>query len=90
MYNRTTAGRAAAIVSMDFTIDSSVRGQHVFKEFRIPEVGEKLACQCEESNPNDVYAVAVKTDAGMVVGHLQRKIGSLFSVSASHHLGTKN
>ena len=42
-----------------------------------------MACQCEEGNPNDVYAVAVKTDTGVVVGHLQRKIGSLFSVSAS-------
>ena len=30
-----------------------------------------------------MYAVAVKTDAGVVVGHLPRKIGSLFSVSAS-------
>ena len=29
-----------------------------------------------------MYAVAVKTDAGVVVGHLPRKIGSLFSVSA--------
>ena len=30
-----------------------------------------------------MYAVTVKTDAGVVVGYLARKIGSLFSVSAS-------
>ena len=39
-------------------------------------MGEELACQCEEGNPFDVYVVAVKTDAGIVVR-------SLFSVSAS-------
>ena len=44
--------------------------------FWTPEV----ACQ---RNPNDVYTVAVKTDTGVIVGHLPRKIGSLFSVSAS-------
>ena len=68
---------------MEFTIDSCVQGQHVSKEFWTPDVGEELACQCEEGNPNDLYVVTVKTDAGIVVGHLPRKIGSLFSVSAS-------
>ena len=43
-------------------------------------MGEELACL---RNPNDVYAVTVKTDAGVVVGHLPRKIGSLFSASVS-------
>ena len=44
-------------------------------------MGEELACQREEGNPNNV--VAVKTDAGIDVSHLPRKSGSLFSVSAS-------
>ena len=43
---------------MEFTIDSCVRGYHVSKGFWTLEVGEELACQ---RNPNDVYAVAVKT-----------------------------
>ena len=74
------AGRTSVIVDMEFTIDSCVRGYHVSKGFWTPDVGEELACQ---QNRNDVYAVAVKTDAGVIVGHLPRKISSLFSVSAS-------
>ena len=29
-------------------------------------MGEELACQHEEGNPYDVYAIAVKTDAGIL------------------------
>ena len=74
VYN--VAGRSSVIVGMEFTINSCVQGYHVSKGFWTPEV----ACQ---RNPNDVYVVAVKTNAGVIVGHLPRKIGSLFSVSAS-------
>ena len=58
MYNKPAAGRASVVVGMELTIDSCVRGYHVSKGFWTPEVGEELACQ---RNPNDVYAVAVKT-----------------------------
>ena len=81
MYNRPAAGRACIIIGMDFTINSCVRGHHVSKEICTAEVGEELACQREEGN-HDVYAVTVKTNDGIVVCHLPRKIGSLFSVSA--------
>ena len=80
MYNRPAAEHASVIVGKEFTIDSCVRGYHVSEGFWTPEVGEELACQ---RNPNNVYVVAVKTNADVVVGHLPRKIGSLFSVSAS-------
>ena len=39
-----------------------------------------MACQREEGNPNDVYAVAVKTDADIVVGHLPWKISAACSL----------
>ena len=68
---------------MEFTIGSCVLGQHVSKEFWTPDVAEELACQRDKGNPNYLYVVAVKTDVGIVVGHLPRNIGSLFSVSAS-------
>ena len=61
------------LAGIEFTIDSCVRGQHVSKEFWTLEVGEEFACR-EEGNPNDVYVVAVKIEAGIVVGHLPRKI----------------
>ena len=39
-------------------------------------MGEELACQREEGSPNNVYAVAVKTIAGIIVDHLPRKISA--------------
>ena len=80
VYNRPAAGHASVIVGMEFTIDNCIQGHHVSKEFWTPEVGEELACQCEEGNPNDVCAVAVKTDASTVVGHLTRKISAACSL----------
>ena len=74
MYNRPAAGRASVIVGMEFTIDSCVRGYHVSKGFWTLEVGEELACQ---RHPNNGYGCRCG------VGHIPRKISSLFSVSAS-------
>ena len=68
---------------MEFIIDSCVRGHHISKEFWTPELGEELSCQREEGNPNDVYAVAVKTAANIVVGHLPRKISATCSLFLS-------
>ena len=76
MYTRPVAGCASVIVGKEFTIHSYIRGYHASKGFWTPEV----ACQ---RNPNDVYTVAVKTNAGVIVNHLLKKIGSLFSVPAS-------
>ena len=65
---------------MELTIDSCVRGHHVSKDYWTPALGKELTCQREEGNPYDVYAVAVKTDAGIVVGHLPRKISAACSL----------
>ena len=56
--------------------DSCVRGHHVSKEFWTPNVGEGLSCQRKEGHPIDLYAVAVKTEAGTVIGHVPRKISA--------------
>ena len=69
---------------MEFIIDSCVRGHHVSKEFWTPELGKELSCQCEEGNLNDVYAVAAKTDANIVIGHLPKKISAACSLFLSH------
>ena len=61
---------------MEFAFSSCVRGHHVSKEFWTPNIGEELSCQREEGNPNDPYAVAVKTEAGTVIGHVPRKISA--------------
>ncbi len=66
MHDRSLQLNLCLIVGMEFTIDSCVQRHHIFKEFWTPEVGEELACQREEGNLYDVYAVTVKADAGIV------------------------
>jgi len=76
-----------------FTIDSTIRQHHVYKEIWTPIIGEELACA-----DYDPYAVKV----GTVVGHIQCRISAtcnlllkqggtiLFTVSGprlyTHHL----
>ena len=63
---------------MEFIIDSCVRGHHISEEFWTPELGEELSCQHEEGNPNDVYTVAVKTDANI---QMAQEVASIFKCS---------
>ena len=59
---RPTTRCSSLIVSMDFTIDSCVRGCQVSKEFWTPEVNTRKAILTACS-----YVVAVKTDATKTV-----------------------
>ncbi len=54
------------------TLDSVVRGHHVYKRIGTPTVGEKLQLRPEEDNKSDPKAVAVLKH-GVIVGHLPRK-----------------
>ena len=54
------------------TLESVVRGHHVYKRIWTPLVGEQLVLKYEEDNNNDSKVVAVlKND--VVVGNLPRK-----------------
>ena len=53
-----------------YTLESVVRGHHIYKRIWTPHVGEKLQLQ-REDNENDLRAVAVLKDS-VVVG--QRKM----------------
>ena len=56
-----------------FTVESCVRGYHIYKDIWDATIGEELQCARESDNSNDRYAVAVrKNDA--VVGHVPRTI----------------
>ena len=60
-------------------IQSCVRGYHVYKDSWTPFVDETLACQREEDNGADPYAVAVMKESGRttrVVGHVPRRISA--------------
>ena len=63
----------ASSLRATFTVESYVRGYHIYKDIWDATIGEKLQCARESDNSNDHYAVAVrKNDA--VVGHVPRKI----------------
>lgn len=66
-----------------FTVNSMIRGYHIYQEIWEPINGEELGCEREVSNPKDPLAVAViKPIAGenTIIGHVPRNISSLCSL----------
>ena len=59
-----------------FTMESCVRGYHVYGERWIPVVGEVLGCTGEPGNRKVSYAVAVCKDSA-TVGYLPLKYARL-------------
>ncbi len=55
------------------TLDSVVRGHHVYKRIWTPTVREQLQLRPEEGNERDPRAVAVLKH-GVIVGHLPQKM----------------
>ena len=58
-------GHPAAQVS--YTVDSCIRGYHVYKDIWTAPLGEILTCQNEFENPTDPYAVAMMTASNITV-----------------------
>ena len=57
----------------EFSLESVVRGHHVYKCLWTPHIGEQLTLQHEENDPSDSRAVVVtKNDA--VIGHFPKKM----------------
>ena len=61
------------------TIESCVRGHHIYKANWSPFKGEKLVCCQEKNNSHDPYAVAVMKGK-VIVGHVPRKISAACSL----------
>ena len=53
-------------------IKSSVRGYHAYFVDAFVTIGEVLACEREDNNAHDKYAIAVKNEAQLLVGHVPR------------------
>lgn len=66
-----------------FEVDAMVRGYHQYREIWEAEVGEQLECRRENSNPHDIFAVAV-LKSRVVVGHVPKKISSVCSLFLRH------
>ena len=61
-----------SITAESFTLESVVRGHHIYKRMWTPMLDERLQIEIEKDNRNDARAVAVQK-GGMVVGHLPRE-----------------
>lgn len=59
---------------------SCVRGYHVYCKIWTPYINETLVCHRELGNLEDPYAVAVVKDDDIVVGHIPRKISTMYSM----------
>ena len=57
----------------DYSVESVVRGHHIYKSIWTPLIGEVLTAELEEDNTEDQYAVAV-IRAGTIVGHVPREL----------------
>ena len=57
------------------SMESMIRGYHVYQNIWTPTTGEELQCARELSNLQDPFALAV-TKSGIIIGHLPRKISS--------------
>ena len=61
-----------------FTINSCVRGYHIYQSVWTPLIGELLICQTEFGNPSDPYTVAVMyNNTSIVIGHVLRHISTV-------------
>ena len=63
----------------EFSVNSMVRGCHVYQEVWEVCISEVLLCVREVGNRHDPYAIAVKKDE-LIVGHLSRKISCICSI----------
>ena len=59
-----------------YSVETIVRGYHVYRAVWEAAVGQVLPCQRERGNAHDPYAVAV-LNRGVIVGHLPRAISSV-------------
>ena len=62
-----------------YSVESCMRGYHVYKDVWEASVGEDLSCQRVSGNNVDPFAVAVVKN-GMTVGHVPRRISSVSSL----------
>ena len=73
----------ASIGGRAFSIDSVVRGYHIYKEIWDADIGSELPCYQESSNSEDRYAVALMDDEH-VVGHVPRTISFICHLFLIH------
>ena len=58
-----------------YSLDSVIRGHHIYKSLWTPFIGETLELKCEEpENVHDRYSVCVMKNGDFIVGHVPREL----------------
>lgn len=74
--------------SETFTLESVVRGHHVYKRIWSPRTGQVLQASAETGNPEDRHAVALKrTGEGVTLGHMPRELSKVSWFFLRHDSG---
>ena len=60
------------ILTDTITLETHIKGHHVYKDIWTPKQGEYLDVRCEPENLVDKYAVCVKNGNETIVGHLKK------------------
>lgn len=71
---------ASAGGAFEYTLDSAIRGFHVYQSIWIPVLNEQLKTCQEHGNAEDLFAVAVwkeDTTGDLKVGHVPREIARI-------------
>ena len=71
------AAGGGATDAFEYTMDSAIRGFHVYKSIWTPILNEQLRPFQEHGNAEDLFAVAVCTSGDLKVGHVPREIARI-------------
>ena len=73
-----------------FTLNSCIRGYHIYKDVWMPSVRETVNCEHEGWNPEDPYVVALQKHGTITVGHVPCTIFAAYSPTIAHSLAFIN
>ena len=62
--------------SLSFSVESMVRGHHIYKERWCPHIDEELDCQREWHNYHNPFVVSLMKGS-VIVGHVPRQISAI-------------
>ena len=74
----------AASSRTTFTLESCIRGYHMYKDIWNAMIGEELECARESEIPADQYAVVMKKD-NETVGHVSRTMSWICALFLEHN-----
>ena len=70
-------GAKIKIAMEEYTMESVIRGHHIYESIQHPILGEQLTLEREDENSHDRHAVSVmKCDA--IVGHVPRELSRAY------------